>query len=177
MNPIFIEFYTHTNSDCYKIKNPWPRFGVEKMVLCPVSDGFEKARNLAKDFILSAFENSCPTETNPERLPGGTDNFVTTDPPPSAAPVDRVVGPFILLCSTRHQFPDEDKLVLVEPKNGDPFFAKFSLSMGHMPWPRWVMGDGSIRQTNPLDRWCNYSRLNPERSEDARVGRSAESRC
>ena len=65
MNPIFIEFYTHTNSDCYKIKNPWPRFGVEKMVLCPVSDGFEKARNLAKDFILSAFENSCPPEANP----------------------------------------------------------------------------------------------------------------
>ena len=43
MNPIFIEYYSHTNCDCYKIDLPWTKYKRETVVLGPVSDGFEAA--------------------------------------------------------------------------------------------------------------------------------------
>jgi hypothetical protein len=46
-NPIFIEYYPHENCDCYKILNPWTECHAHKIVLCPVSEGIDKAKYLA----------------------------------------------------------------------------------------------------------------------------------
>lgn len=48
-SPIFIEIYFHEGCDCYKMLNPWSQYKEYKIVLCPVSDGIEKARKLAKE--------------------------------------------------------------------------------------------------------------------------------
>lgn len=46
-NPIFIEYYPHEKCDCYKIRNPWTKYGEDKIVLCPVKDGIGLATVLA----------------------------------------------------------------------------------------------------------------------------------
>ncbi len=51
MNPIFIEYYSHEAEDCYKILLPWTAYREEKMVLCRVSEGLEKAKELAAKVI------------------------------------------------------------------------------------------------------------------------------
>ena len=43
-------------------------------------------------YVFRMIEKSSGTEANPERLPGGTTNSDTSQPLPSAAPVDRVAG-------------------------------------------------------------------------------------
>jgi len=47
MNPIFIEYYPHEQANCFKIKNPWTRYGEEKIVLCKESEGREMAELIA----------------------------------------------------------------------------------------------------------------------------------
>lgn len=47
-NPIFIEYYSHDKCDCYKVLNPWTDYAEEKLVLCKVSDGIEKAKELCE---------------------------------------------------------------------------------------------------------------------------------
>lgn len=39
----FVEYYTHESSDCFKIHNPFTKFGQHTLVLCPVSEGFTNA--------------------------------------------------------------------------------------------------------------------------------------
>jgi len=56
VNPIFIEYYSHLNTDCYKILNPWTNWKEEKIVICPVSDGYEKAKELAQKLIMNQFD-------------------------------------------------------------------------------------------------------------------------
>ena len=46
-SPIYIDFYTHENADCYKIDLPWTRYGKDTRVLCKVSDGYETAQLIA----------------------------------------------------------------------------------------------------------------------------------
>lgn len=46
-NPIFVQFYIHDNCDCYKILNPFTKYRSETIVLCKVSEGYEKARTTA----------------------------------------------------------------------------------------------------------------------------------
>jgi hypothetical protein len=46
-NFIFIEFYSHTNSDMYKILNEYTKFRKDKIVLCEISEGIEHALDLA----------------------------------------------------------------------------------------------------------------------------------
>ena len=58
INPIFIEYYSHESSDCYKILLPWPRFKEEKIVLCKVSDGVEKAKIIARGYIVKHLETA-----------------------------------------------------------------------------------------------------------------------
>lgn len=48
---LFIEYYTHTNCKMYKIKNIYTKYKEEKIVLSPVSEGIEKALNLAIEQI------------------------------------------------------------------------------------------------------------------------------
>ena len=43
----FIEYYSHTSCDMYKILNEHTRYNEHKFVLCPVEDGFEKALECA----------------------------------------------------------------------------------------------------------------------------------
>ena len=39
----FIEYYSHTNCDMYKILNPYTNYGEDKIVLHPVSEGLQKS--------------------------------------------------------------------------------------------------------------------------------------
>jgi hypothetical protein len=43
----FIEYYSHTKSDCYKILNEFTDFREDKIVLCDVNQGFYKAVDIA----------------------------------------------------------------------------------------------------------------------------------
>lgn len=47
-NPIYAEYYSHMNGDCYKVKLPWTTYREYVLVLCLVTDGIEEARRLAK---------------------------------------------------------------------------------------------------------------------------------
>lgn len=51
MNPIYIEYYWHKKSDCYKINLPWTEYRKHSIVLCKVSEGLEKAKKLAAEAI------------------------------------------------------------------------------------------------------------------------------
>lgn len=55
-NPIFIEYYSHLDCDCYKIKNPWTKYKQEILVLCRVDEGYEKAREIARNALLSRLD-------------------------------------------------------------------------------------------------------------------------
>jgi len=46
-NPIFIEFYSHTGTDCYKVLLPWSKYKTHVLVLCEVSKGIRYAKKLA----------------------------------------------------------------------------------------------------------------------------------
>ena len=46
-NPLFIEYYSHTNSDCYKVRIPWTTFSSRTLVICEASEGLAKAKKLA----------------------------------------------------------------------------------------------------------------------------------
>ena len=46
-NFLFIEYYSHTNCEMWKILNKYTKFREEKLVLCPLDDGIEKALDLA----------------------------------------------------------------------------------------------------------------------------------
>jgi hypothetical protein len=57
MNPIYIEYYSHERCDCYKINNPWTKYGKDVYVLCRVDQGIEFARLVAIGVI-----NQCLSE-------------------------------------------------------------------------------------------------------------------
>jgi hypothetical protein len=54
---IFIEHYSHTNQPMYKILNPYTHYREDKLVLCPVSEGIEKAIDLAYEHIKQKRED------------------------------------------------------------------------------------------------------------------------
>jgi len=51
MQFIFIEHYTHTGEAMYKILNPYTDYREEKLVLCSVNEGIEKAIDMAYEQI------------------------------------------------------------------------------------------------------------------------------
>ena len=51
-NPIKIEYYSHENCDCYKIDLPFTKYKNHKVVLCPVSEGEDKALILAQKVLI-----------------------------------------------------------------------------------------------------------------------------
>jgi hypothetical protein len=57
-NPIFIEYYPHTNSDCYKIRNPWTQYASDTRVLCEVKEGLALAKVRAIQFINTNLSES-----------------------------------------------------------------------------------------------------------------------
>ena len=60
-NPIYIDYYSHEKSDCYKINLPWTRYCHDVIVLCKVSEGLKKAKKIAheviKKHLTEALEN------------------------------------------------------------------------------------------------------------------------
>jgi hypothetical protein len=48
---LFIEHYSHTGCDMWKIINEYTHFGEEKIVLSPAKDGIEKALDMAIEAI------------------------------------------------------------------------------------------------------------------------------
>jgi hypothetical protein len=49
-----VEYYSHERADCFKILNEYTSFREDKIVLCLVSDGFEKALDIAIEQISTA---------------------------------------------------------------------------------------------------------------------------
>lgn len=47
MNPIYIEYYSHESTLCFKIDMPWSKYKKDTVVLCPISKGYETAKLLA----------------------------------------------------------------------------------------------------------------------------------
>ena len=60
-NFIYAEYYSHTDCVMWKIDNEYTKYAKDKIVLCPVSEGIEKALVLALAMIAkhkNEFENS-----------------------------------------------------------------------------------------------------------------------
>ena len=53
---IFPAYYTHTHCKMWKISNPYTSYGSETLVLCEVSEGIEKALDLAIEQMLKEKE-------------------------------------------------------------------------------------------------------------------------
>jgi hypothetical protein len=52
MNPLYIEYYPHTNREMYKIDLPWTKYARETRVLCPASKDIKHAKRLARRVIM-----------------------------------------------------------------------------------------------------------------------------
>ena len=57
-NPLFIEYYSHTQCDCYKIDLPWTRYAKDTLVLCAVEEGIEKANAIAEREIAKHLKDA-----------------------------------------------------------------------------------------------------------------------
>jgi hypothetical protein len=55
---IFSEYYFHEGCDCYKILMPFTKFRESKMVLCPVSEGLDKAKEIARRVLNERIEKA-----------------------------------------------------------------------------------------------------------------------
>ena len=53
---LFREYYPHTGCEMWKILNQYTSYSEEKFVLCPVSDGIEKALDVAIECITKAHD-------------------------------------------------------------------------------------------------------------------------
>lgn len=69
-NPLFIEYYPHTQSDCFKINIPWTRWKAHTVVLCEASEGIAEARRLAKREIIKHLTDAL---NRPLQTEGGQD--------------------------------------------------------------------------------------------------------
>jgi hypothetical protein len=52
MNPIFVEYYSHEQTNCYKMLLPWSEYREEKVVLCKVQDGIDYAKTVALGILV-----------------------------------------------------------------------------------------------------------------------------
>lgn len=50
----FIEYYTHSGCEMWKINNEFTNYNQDKLVLCSVEEGFEKALDIAITYIDKA---------------------------------------------------------------------------------------------------------------------------
>lgn len=63
-NPIFIEYYAHEKKDCYKINLPYSSYASHTIVLCPVDEGYEKAKKMAKKILTEVIDLSLSNNFN-----------------------------------------------------------------------------------------------------------------
>ena len=65
-NPIYVEYYSHEECHCYKIDLPFTTYKAHTIVLCPVSEGLNKATYLATkkltEHILDSLRNPLEKE-------------------------------------------------------------------------------------------------------------------
>ena len=57
-DPIFVDYYTHENSDCFKINLPFTAYNKDTLVLCPVSEGLKKAKELALEHLTKHIQEA-----------------------------------------------------------------------------------------------------------------------
>lgn len=50
-NFLYIEYYPHEQTECWKIDNEFTPYRRDKLVLCRLDEGFEKALDLAIEHI------------------------------------------------------------------------------------------------------------------------------
>lgn len=50
-NFLYIEYYSHENTECWKIDNEFTKYRSDKLVLCRLDEGIEKALDLAIEQI------------------------------------------------------------------------------------------------------------------------------
>lgn len=62
MNPIYKEYYSHENCECYKIDIPWTKYGKDTKVLCKVSEGYNYAATLAIGVIVEELARAMKEE-------------------------------------------------------------------------------------------------------------------
>lgn len=62
-NFLFIEYYSHTKCDMYKILNEYTKYKEDKVVLSPVSEGFEKSLIEAIKHLTKEKENFFKSES------------------------------------------------------------------------------------------------------------------
>ena len=53
---LFVEYYSHTKGDMYKIENPFTHYAKEVLVLGFVDDGIEKSLDLAMEQVAKKRE-------------------------------------------------------------------------------------------------------------------------
>jgi hypothetical protein len=83
---------------------------------------------------------------------------MSTDP----APVQRLVGPFYILCNPHRPFPEQNRMVVVESYGGTVFMATFA-DYGVINSPYWeISGTNASRRAHPMDKWAYYDRPNPQ---------------
>lgn len=69
-NPLFIEHHEPDGCDCYKVLNPWATWAQpDKLVLCPVTDGLERAKKLAYSALNQLLLCALEEEVTDRRLP------------------------------------------------------------------------------------------------------------
>lgn len=50
-NFLYIEYYPHEDTDCWKIDNEFTHYNKDKLVLCRLDEGIEKALDIAIEHI------------------------------------------------------------------------------------------------------------------------------
>jgi len=66
-NPIYVAYYPHESDYCYKIDLPWPKYVKETIVLCKISEGYERARQIAWGVVVRHFNEVTESEEPKER--------------------------------------------------------------------------------------------------------------
>ena len=56
-SPIYLEYYSHDNCNCFKIDMPYPKYNKHVMVLCKESDGYNYAKTIAIGVIINHITN------------------------------------------------------------------------------------------------------------------------
>jgi hypothetical protein len=72
--PIFIEYYPHEDSDCYKMYLPYTEYRAYKVVLGPVSDGLEVAKERAKKILIENISKALDNQN--DALPFDCEEYV-----------------------------------------------------------------------------------------------------
>lgn len=51
-SPIYVEYYSHENCDCFKVDLPYAKYNKHTIVLCKESQGYEYAKTIAIGGII-----------------------------------------------------------------------------------------------------------------------------